>query len=104
MQRLPGIRELFSESFLLSNGIRLESSMSHPPSSCTSPPSANVTLHQRHRMSPYQELLLGGIFRRTSYPSSSLRRRLAAQFDLDPRIIQVWFQNRRQKQRGTNRR
>ncbi|KAJ9065815.1 hypothetical protein DSO57_1015643 [Entomophthora muscae] len=106
MSRLPSIRELFSDSFLLSNGIHLENTRASITFSSPAPQhSANsfeIKPYQRHRMSPYQTLILEGVYCQTSYPSNSLRRRLAAELNLTPRMIQVWFQNKRQKLRSIN--
>ena len=33
------------------------------------------------------------------FPDPELKKRLASQLDVDPRRIQVWFQNRRQREK-----
>ncbi|PRP77172.1 aristaless-related homeobox protein-like [Planoprotostelium fungivorum] len=51
---------------------------------------------------PQQKDYLESIFQVTPYPDNELKRELADKFKTTPRKIQVWFQNRRQKQRIEN--
>ncbi|TFY74150.1 hypothetical protein EWM64_g9862 [Hericium alpestre] len=51
----------------------------------------------RKRTSPSQLRVLEDIFTRDKKPASSLRQELANQLDMTQREVQVWFQNRRAK-------
>ncbi|KAJ9067596.1 hypothetical protein DSO57_1037471 [Entomophthora muscae] len=86
MTRLPSIRELFPESFLARASIS---------SATPAPPKP----YHRHRMSPYQTMMLENVFCFTHYPDNLMRRRLASVLDLPLRTVQIWFQNKRQKLR-----
>ncbi|KAJ9050592.1 hypothetical protein DSO57_1013193 [Entomophthora muscae] len=100
MSRLPSIRELFSESFLLTNGIHFHT----PNQTSTSPKSTDYTPvyftqnpQYHHRMSQYQRVILENVFHATRFPSNKTRHCLAIHLNLLPRKIQIWFQNKRQK-------
>ncbi|KAJ9065729.1 Short stature homeobox protein 2 [Entomophthora muscae] len=107
MSKLPSIRELFSESFLRSAGIKL-GQPSHSSANTSSPemksrinelPPIKHKTCLRQRMTPHQTMLLEYVFRQTHFPASTTRHRLAVQLNLTPRKVQVWFQNKRQKLR-----
>ncbi|KAJ9048700.1 Short stature homeobox protein 2 [Entomophthora muscae] len=112
MEKLPSIRELFSESFLISAGINCHNTSLSRHSSFINTNSSNLftagykisNLQKdlRQRMSPYQTLFLDEVFRITQFPDGPARHRLAKKLNLTPRKIQVWFQNRRQKLRHGN--
>ncbi|KAJ9065811.1 hypothetical protein DSO57_1015639 [Entomophthora muscae] len=102
MTRLPGIRELFSSADAPSSKLTPILGLPHlvtEPYSRPYQPTFPLKPQQRQRMTAHQTLALEITFRRTHFPSSSARHYLAAQLNLSPRKIQIWFQNRRQKQR-----
>ncbi|KAF7315451.1 Homeobox domain-containing protein [Mycena indigotica] len=47
--------------------------------------------------------ILNETYARTAFPSTEERQRLAKQLDMSPRSVQIWFQNKRQSTRQTNR-
>lgn len=53
----------------------------------------------RKRTSSDQAKVLEGVFDRNTKPDSSMRQRLAKELDMTPRGVQVWFQNRRAKEK-----
>ncbi|KAF7968685.1 hypothetical protein HWV62_29688 [Athelia sp. TMB] len=53
----------------------------------------------RKRTSAEQAKVLEGIFATNPKPDSKLRARLAEELDMKPRGVQVWFQNRRAKEK-----
>ncbi|KAH8828551.1 hypothetical protein DL96DRAFT_1187666 [Flagelloscypha sp. PMI_526] len=53
----------------------------------------------RKRTTSAQLKVLEGIFKTDTKPNAALRTRLAAQLDMTPRGVQVWFQNRRAKEK-----
>ncbi|KAH8806741.1 Homeodomain-like protein [Flagelloscypha sp. PMI_526] len=53
----------------------------------------------RKRTTAAQLKVLEGIFKTDTKPSAALRTQLAAQLDMTPRGVQVWFQNRRAKEK-----
>ncbi|ORX99382.1 homeobox, partial [Basidiobolus meristosporus CBS 931.73] len=52
---------------------------------------------RRNRLSPQQASRLMQIFEQTTKPRTELRRTLAKELGMNPRAVQIWFQNRRQK-------
>jgi len=54
----------------------------------------------RTRFDAQSLAILKEVFARDQTPSSRTRLELAAQFDVTPRAIQVWFQNQRQRQKA----
>ena len=53
----------------------------------------------RWRIDGAQKHLLEEVFNEKRFPDPELKKRLASQLDVDPRRIQVWFQNRRQREK-----
>ncbi|KAJ7594329.1 hypothetical protein C8J56DRAFT_778532 [Mycena floridula] len=53
----------------------------------------------RKRTTSAQLKILEGIFKRDTKPNAALRNELAAQLDMTARGVQVWFQNRRAKEK-----
>ncbi|KAF9485939.1 hypothetical protein BDN70DRAFT_365134 [Pholiota conissans] len=53
----------------------------------------------RKRTTSAQLKVLEGIFKNDTKPNASLRTELALQLDMTPRGVQVWFQNRRAKEK-----
>jgi hypothetical protein len=51
----------------------------------------------RQRASPYQRSMLEQVMTFTCFPSTRLRKKLAELLGMNPRSVQIWFQNRRQK-------
>jgi hypothetical protein len=62
------------------------------------PPGQNK--NKRERASWQQRLVLEKLFQSNQYPDLLLRTQLAPQIGMNPRKIQIWFQNRRTKQKG----
>lgn len=62
--------------------------------------SAMSTANSRWRIADTSKEVLEQEFRRERFPSASSRLKLAESLDVEPRRIQVWFQNRRQRDRG----
>ncbi|KIK97125.1 hypothetical protein PAXRUDRAFT_10369 [Paxillus rubicundulus Ve08.2h10] len=58
----------------------------------------------RKRTSRSQLKVLEDVFRKDTKPNASLRKQLAAQLDMSPRAVQVWFQNRRAKDKQLRKR
>ncbi|PRP89154.1 Pfs, NACHT and Ankyrin domain protein [Planoprotostelium fungivorum] len=58
------------------------------------------TKGKRQRASWHQKSLLERVFQTTQYPDLSQRSLLASQLGMSPRKIQIWFQNRRTKEKG----
>lgn len=54
----------------------------------------------RKRTTSAQLKILEGIFKRDTKPNAVLRNELAAQLDMTARGVQVWFQNRRAKEKN----
>ncbi|TBU29511.1 Homeodomain-like protein, partial [Dichomitus squalens] len=51
----------------------------------------------RKRTTRAQLKVLEGVYKYDTKPNASLRKKLAAELDMTPRGVQVWFQNRRAK-------
>ncbi len=64
-----------------------------------SPPHSG--LDKRRRWTPTEEAkaLLETVFSADAFPSFAVRMKLAEQLSIDSRQVQIWFQNRRQRQR-----
>lgn len=58
----------------------------------------------RKRTSRTQLKVLEDIFRKDTKPNAALRKKLAAELDMLPRAVQVWFQNRRAKDKALRKR
>jgi Homeodomain-containing transcription factor len=56
---------------------------------------------RRPRWTPSEDakVLLETIFSADSFPTLAVRNQLASQLGIDPRQVQIWFQNRRQRER-----
>ncbi|KAJ1923811.1 hypothetical protein IWQ60_005625 [Tieghemiomyces parasiticus] len=67
-------------------------------------PLSYVLKAKRKRATPEQVNVLNRVFEQTYFPSTELRRQLAAQLNMAPRTVQIWFQNRRQalRMKGRN--
>lgn len=62
----------------------------------------NDKKNKRHRASNSQKNLLENIFQTNQYPDLQLRTQLASQLEMNPRKVQIWFQNRRTKAKHKN--
>lgn len=51
---------------------------------------------KRKRASKFQDSVLRKIFEHTHFPSTELREELGKSLRMNPRTVQIWFQNRRQ--------
>ncbi|KAJ8696371.1 hypothetical protein PTI98_006246 [Pleurotus ostreatus] len=58
---------------------------------------------KRKRADAAQLKVLNDVYSRTAFPSTEERLSLAKQLDMSPRSVQIWFQNKRQSMRQTNR-
>ncbi|KAL4074227.1 hypothetical protein J3A83DRAFT_2701344 [Scleroderma citrinum] len=58
----------------------------------------------RKRTSRAQLKVLEEVFRKDTKPNAALRKKLAAELDMGPRAVQVWFQNRRAKDKQLRKR
>lgn len=57
---------------------------------------------KRHRTTPEQLRVLEEVFEYEKTPDLQLRQRLARQLNMTPRRVQVWFQNKRAKEKRMN--
>ena len=51
----------------------------------------------RWAISKHAKIILEKIYQMERFPSADMRRRLAADFSVEPRQVQFWYQNRRQR-------
>lgn len=58
---------------------------------------------KRKRADADQLKVLNEVYARTAFPSTEERNALAKQLGMSPRSVQIWFQNKRQSMRQTNR-
>ncbi|KAF8555320.1 hypothetical protein OG21DRAFT_1602978 [Imleria badia] len=58
----------------------------------------------RKRTSRHQLKVLEDVFRKDTKPNAVLRKKLAAELEMSPRAVQVWFQNRRAKEKALRKR
>ncbi|KAJ7747378.1 hypothetical protein B0H16DRAFT_1421371 [Mycena metata] len=58
---------------------------------------------KRKRADAAQLRVLNDTYARTAFPSTEERLALAKALDMSPRSVQIWFQNKRQSMRQTNR-
>ncbi|KAJ8659268.1 hypothetical protein O0I10_004982 [Lichtheimia ornata] len=58
---------------------------------------------KRKRASPSQLAVLNQVFNQTYFPSTELRTELGKQLGMNPRTVQIWFQNKRQALRARDR-
>ncbi|KAF7312577.1 Pleiotropic drug resistance ABC transporter protein [Mycena indigotica] len=106
---LPGHRRRtpYTKSTLLALNFTLSPSpsgslqfdMMKSPSEPTFYPYVPNEVKHRKRTTRAQLTLLEETFKRNTRPNTQLRERLAAELNLSPRNIQVWFQNRRAKEK-----
>lgn len=75
----------------------LASSMDGGPNKSSYAPYFPSDVKQRRRTSRAQVVVLEDAYSRTTKPDGPLRISLAARLDMTPRGVQVWFQNRRAK-------
>ncbi|KAK7005675.1 homeobox domain-containing protein [Favolaschia claudopus] len=73
-----------------------------PPISPVSPDEPTVK-KKRKRADAGQLRILNETYARTAFPSTEERLALAKALDMSPRSVQIWFQNKRQSMRQTNR-
>ncbi|CAK5265695.1 unnamed protein product [Mycena citricolor] len=73
-----------------------------PPVSPTSADEPTVK-KKRKRADAAQLRVLNDTYARTAFPSTDERLALAKALDMSPRSVQIWFQNKRQSMRQTNR-
>lgn len=57
------------------------------------------TVKRRRRLTQEETRILNNVFETTTKPNSQVRKRLAQQLGMTPRAVQIWFQNRRAKQK-----
>ncbi|PJF19615.1 hypothetical protein PSACC_00560 [Paramicrosporidium saccamoebae] len=62
--------------------------------------SAGRGRRSRTIMTPLQLRILGRVLEHTAFPSRSAREELGRLLQVDPRTIQIWFQNQRQRARN----
>ncbi|PPQ62935.1 hypothetical protein CVT24_006175 [Panaeolus cyanescens] len=72
-----------------------------PPVSPTSPEEPAIK-KKRKRADAHQLKVLNDTYNRTAFPSTEERIRLAKDLDMSARSVQIWFQNKRQSMRQTN--
>ncbi|KAJ3513311.1 hypothetical protein NLJ89_g3021 [Agrocybe chaxingu] len=77
-------------------------SYSPPPISPTSPEEPTIK-KKRKRADAAQLKVLNETYARTAFPSTEERIALAKMLDMSARSVQIWFQNKRQSMRQTNR-
>lgn len=75
---------------------------SPPPVSPTSPEESTIK-KKRKRADARQLKVLNETYNRTAFPSTEERLALAKELDMSARSVQIWFQNKRQSMRQTNR-
>ncbi|KAJ6500071.1 hypothetical protein C8R47DRAFT_280117 [Mycena vitilis] len=79
------------------------------PSPPTPPPVSPISSDEpavkkkRKRADAAQLRVLNETYARTAFPSTEERLALAKALDMSPRSVQIWFQNKRQSMRQTNR-
>ncbi|KAJ7924992.1 hypothetical protein B0H13DRAFT_1601077 [Mycena leptocephala] len=82
---------------------------SHHASPPTPPPISPIgsdepsVKKKRKRADAAQLRVLNDTYARTAFPSTEERLALAKALDMSPRSVQIWFQNKRQSMRQTNR-
>ncbi|KAF8737401.1 hypothetical protein AX14_012901 [Amanita brunnescens Koide BX004] len=74
---------------------------SGPPAATT--PEEPTIKKKRKRADANQLKVLNETYARTAFPSTEERLALAKALDMSPRSVQIWFQNKRQSMRQTNR-
>jgi LIM homeobox transcription factor 1 len=61
-----------------------------------------MTFQRRKRFTAEQTEFLQTIFQRNPMPDSQTRRWMAEQLNVSPKTVQIWFQNKRAKQKKEN--
>jgi homeobox protein YOX1/YHP1 len=84
------------------NPAQIGQSYTPPPISPTSTEEPAIK-KKRKRADAAQLKVLNETYARTAFPSTEERAALAKQLDMTPRSVQIWFQNKRQSMRQTNR-
>ncbi|PRP77694.1 paired mesoderm homeobox protein 2-like [Planoprotostelium fungivorum] len=64
-------------------------------------PIVKTRLRSRQALPQEQREILEALYRSCPYPSLTVRRELAEAFNITPRKVQIWFQNRRAKHKGS---
>ncbi|KAI0004175.1 hypothetical protein BJV74DRAFT_793199 [Russula compacta] len=62
-------------------------------------PNPTVAKRTRKRFTGSQLAMLEHLYHRTSHPSREERETLARELNLEPKVVTIWFQNRRQTER-----
>jgi len=57
------------------------------------------SIQKKNRTSWKQRMLLESIFQTDPYPNFQLRTELGKKLSMNPRKVQIWFQNRRMKEK-----
>ncbi|KAG1791205.1 uncharacterized protein HD556DRAFT_1445471 [Suillus plorans] len=91
-----------SRSYFLPN--QMDQSSRHRPNFRTFFPYIPNEVKHRKRTSRIQLKVLEDIFRKDTKPNAALRKKLAAELDMLPCAVQVWFQNRRAKDKALRKR
>ncbi|KAF9010491.1 hypothetical protein BDQ17DRAFT_1346313 [Cyathus striatus] len=97
-----GHHNLFDDIDPPRNEPRASSPYTPPPISPTSTEEPTIK-KKRKRADAAQLKVLNETYARTAFPSTEERAALAKQLDMTPRSVQIWFQNKRQSMRQTNR-
>lgn len=69
------------------------------PDFSSSPPPINNIIKRRRRLTAVEAKILQQVFEACPRPSAAIRDKLADRLGMSRRCIQIWFQNRRAKQR-----
>jgi len=88
-----------SDSVSLSSSLpsSLSSSLSSSPSKRRRQADSTKKPRKRHRTTPEQLEVLERVYEQERLPGLALRKKLAEQLRMTPRRVQVWFQNKRAK-------
>ncbi|KAJ7283001.1 hypothetical protein C8J57DRAFT_1297255 [Mycena rebaudengoi] len=80
------------------------SSHASPPTPPPVSPTDETTVKKKRKRADAAQLrVLNETYARTAFPSTEERLALAKALDMSPRSVQIWFQNKRQSMRQTNR-
>lgn len=83
----------FQPSSLIRNDSSDDSPINSPSQSPTKSPK------KRQRISPEQLSILEEVYRQKKSPDPNLRNQLAEQLQMTPRRVQIWFQNKRAREK-----
>ncbi|KAH8828261.1 hypothetical protein DL96DRAFT_1602465 [Flagelloscypha sp. PMI_526] len=78
-------------------------SYSPPPISPSSTEETPIVKKKRRRADANQLRVLNATYERTAFPTTEERLALAHQLEMSARSVQIWFQNKRQAMKQTNR-